>query len=397
VSGRAERFDLIVVGLGAAGSATLHQAARCGGRVLGLDQHHPPHAQGSSHGESRITRQAIGEGLEYVPLALRSHELWRRMEAETGEVLMRTVGALMISAPAMGAVHHGKPDFLEQTIAAARTFGIDHEVLGAVEIRGRFPQFAVRDHECAYFEPGAGILYPERCIAAQLRLAEQYGAVIRAGETVHAVEPSFAGVRVVTDAGTYEAATAVVAAGAWTGPLLGGVWARALTLHRQTLHWFEPDDPAAFATPHFPVFIWMYGAAEGEWFYGFSRDPSLGGVKIASEQFAVAASDPDTWDRAAAREEAMEAHARHVAGRILGLPARWLRSTACVYTDAPQSRFVIGPDPGRENVIVVSACSGHGFKHSPAIGEAVAAWALGGGAPEVLAPFSPDRLLSELA
>ena len=250
-------FDLIVVGLGAAGSATLHQAARQGARVLGLDAHHPPHDRGSSHGESRITRQAIGEGVEYVPLALRSHELWRQMEAETGETLMRSVGALMISAPNLGAVHHGKPDFLEQTVAAARAFGIEHEMLEAAQIRARYPMFRVRDDECAYFEPGAGVLYPERCIAAQLTLARRRGATIHVGETARAVEPFAGGVRVVTDAGIYEAARAVVAAGAWTGPLLGGVWARTLTLHRQTLHWFEPNDPVAFAAPHFPVFIWM--------------------------------------------------------------------------------------------------------------------------------------------
>jgi sarcosine oxidase len=385
-------YDLVVVGLGAAGSAALHHAARRGARVLGLDARHPPHDQGSSHGESRITRQAVGEGPEYVPLALRSHELWRQMEAETGETLMRAVGALMISTPNLGAVHHGKPDFLEQTIAAARAFGIKHEVLEAAEIRARYPQFRVRDDECAYFEPGAGVLYPERCIAAQLSLARRHGAAIHAGEAVRAVEPFAGGVRVVTEAATHQGARAVVAAGAWTGQLLGGAWDRTLTLHRQTLHWFEPDDPATFAAPRFPVFIWMYGAGEGEWFYGFPRDPQLGGVKIASEQFAEAAPGPENWERTASRQEALMAHTRHIAGRIQGLPARWLRSTACIYTSAPESRFIISPDPARGNVIVVSACSGHGFKHSPAIGEAVAGWASGGSAPEILAPFSPNRL-----
>ncbi len=385
-------LDLIVVGLGAAGAATLQQAARRGARVLGLDRHHPPHDQGSSHGESRITRQAIGEGLDYVPLAMRAHELWRELEAETGETLMRTVGALMISASNLGAVHHGKHDFLEQTIDAARAFGIDHEVLEAAEIRARYPQFAVRDHERAYFEPGAGILYPERCIAAQLKLARRHGASIHTDEAALAIESIPGGVRVVTDAGTYEAAAAAVCAGAWTGGLLGGTWTSALTLHRQSLHWFEPDDPAAFAPERFPVFIWMYGAEEGDWFYGFPRDAQLGGVKIASEQFARATASPDELDRTATREEALAAHARHVAGRIGGLPPAWLRGAACVYTDAPQSRFVIGPDPAREKVIVVSACSGHGFKHSPAIGEAVASWVLDGAAPKVLAPFSPGRL-----
>lgn len=390
-------LDLIVVGLGAAGAATLYQAAKSGGRVLGLDRHLPPHDQGSSHGETRITRQAIGEGLEYVPLALRAHALWREIEAETGANLMRAVGALMISVPDLGAVHHGKLDFLEQTIEAARVFAIDHEVLAAAEVRERYPQFRIRDHERAYFEPGAGILYPERCIAAQLSLALRHGAEIRPEETVRAIEPVAGGVRVVTDAATYHGARAVVCAGAWTGDLLGGVWARALQLHRQTLHWFEPADPAAFAPGRFPVFIWMHGASDGDWFYGFPRDPEWGGVKIASEQFTIATASPDELDRSATRNEAVACHALHVAGRIDGLPAVWLRSTACVYTDAPQSRFIIGPDPGRDRVIVVSACSGHGFKHSAAIGEAVAAMVLDGRAPPILAPFSPERLVRALS
>ena len=374
------------------GAATLHQAARRGARVLGLDARHPPHDQGSSHGESRITREAIGEGLEYSPLAIRSQALWRAMEAETGQALMRTVGALMIGAPGPGAALHGNPDFVGRTIEAAQAFGIAHEVLAAAEIRARHPQFAVGENERGYFEPGAGILYPERCIAAQLTLARQHGATIRPGEAVRAVEPIAGGVRVVSGAETFEAGRAVMCAGAWTGALLGGPWARALTLHRQTLHWFEPDDPAAFAPGRFPVFIWTHGGGEGDWFYGFPRDPELGGVKIGSEQFAVATARPEDLDRTVTHDEALAAHARHARGRLAGLPPRWLRSAVCVYTDAPQSRFIIGPDPTRENVIVISACSGHGFKHSAAIGEAVAGWVLDGAAPRVLAPFSPERL-----
>ena len=131
----------------------------------------------------------------------------------------------------------------------------------------------------------------------------------------------------------------------------------------------------------------MHGAGEGDWFYGFPREPELGGVKIASEQFALATPGPGALDRVATQDEALAAHARHVTGRIEGLPANWLRSTACVYTCAPESRFIVVPDPAREGVTVVSACSGHGFKHSPAIGEAVAAWALGSERPEILAPF----------
>ena len=385
-------YDLIVVGLGAAGSATLYQAAQSGARVLGIDRYTPPHEMGSSHGESRITREAIGEGQEYVPLARRAHEIWRQIEAETGDRLMRTVGALLISTPALGAAHHGKPDFLEQTLAAAEAFDIPHERLSAVEARARWPQLRVADHEAVYFEPGAGLVYPERCVVAQIGLARAMGAGVRGGETVLAIEDETGGVAVVTDQGRYAAAKVVVCAGAWAGGLLGEPYAGKLDLYRQAMHWFEPTDPAAFAPERLPVLIWMHGAGEGDWFYGFPHDPDRGGVKMASEQFTVATPHPDVLDRNAGRDEALAMHGRHVASRIEGLPPAWLRSRACVYTLAPASRFIIGPDPRRERVIVVSACSGHGFKHSPAIGEAVAALALDGRAPAVLAPFSAARL-----
>ncbi len=387
-----ERADVIVVGLGAAGAATLYQAARRGASVIGIDRHHPPHDQGSSHGETRITRQAIGEGEDYVPLALRAHELWREIEAQSGERLMLNCGALLISPLDLGAAHHGKHHFLQRTIAAAKAFGIGHEVLSAAEARARFPELRVGEDETAYFEPGAGLLYPERCIAAQLALAERLGARRRLGEAVTDIEPIAGGVAVVTDKARYEAARVVVAAGAWAPGLLGGVYDERLILHRQTQHWFAPDDASAFAPECFPVFIWLHGQTPGDWFYGFPIIPGATGVKIASEQFDVATATPEDLDRTASREEALAIHARHVEGRIGGLPPAWLRSEACVYTTAPESRFVIGRDPGREGVIVVSACSGHGFKHSAAIGEAVASLALGEAAPPVLAPFDPARL-----
>jgi sarcosine oxidase len=381
--------DLIVVGLGAAGSATLYQAARRGARVIGIDRFSPPHDQGSSHGETRITRKAIGEGLDYVPFALRAHEIWREIEAETGESLMLEVGALLISTPRLGAVHHGKHDFLERTFEAAEAFSIPHERLDAAEIRARYPQLRPCDPEVAYFEPGAGMVYPERCIAAQLELARRFGARVQSPETVREIEPIPGGVRVTTDQARYEAGQAVVCAGAWAPGLLGGDYGRDLALHRQTMHWFAPTDPALFCPERFPVFIWMHGTGASDWFYGFPTPPGAEGVKVASEQFAVSVATPEKIDRVVTREEALSIHADHVAGRVGGLPADWLRSVACVYTTAPDSRFLIGPDPDRERVTIVSACSGHGFKHSPAIGEAVAGLALDGAAPAILAPFSP--------
>ena len=383
-----ETADVIVVGLGAAGAAAAWRLARKGLSVIGFDRHHPPHDRGSSHGGSRITRQAIGEGDDYVPLALRSHELWREIEAETGESLLLTTGAVVIGDPAEGAAHPGKEDFLLRTIAAARRFGIPHEVLTPAETTRRYPQLTPRGDETVYFEPGAGLLFPERCVAAQIGLARRAGARIRLGEAVLTISDTASGVRVVTDQGDYEADQVVVAAGAWAGGLLGGPTAAKLSTWRQQMHWFAPDDPAAFAPERFPVFIWMHGAATDDWFYGFTLLPGEPGVKVADERFDAPLTGPvaHTLDVDPAAPLAM--WTRHVPGRVAGVTDRPVKSAACLYTMAPGSRFRIGREPGRERVIVASACSGHGFKHSAAVGDLVAELATARETPDLLAPFA---------
>src|SRR5271157_5636715 len=158
MAGMAIVADIVVVGLGAVGSATLYQAAKLGAKVIGIDRFHPPHDRGSSHGESRITRQAIGEGREFVPLVLRSNEIWEELEAETGRTLLTRNGGLVLASPDVGGSHHGSSSFLQDTIDAAKSFGIAHELLGTSEIRSRYPQFQVDAGEQGYFEPGAGFL-----------------------------------------------------------------------------------------------------------------------------------------------------------------------------------------------------------------------------------------------
>src|SRR5256885_3132808 len=169
------------------GSAAAWQAANRGAKVLGIDRFRPPHAMGSSHGDTRITRLAIGEGEQYTPLVMRANEIWREIEERAGEKLHVVTGGLIISSPARSATTH-VARFFENTIAAARRFGIAHEMLDAARIRARFPQFAVRDNEIGYFEPGAGYLRPERCIAAQLKLAEEDGAELHFDERVESID-----------------------------------------------------------------------------------------------------------------------------------------------------------------------------------------------------------------
>src|SRR6187549_1365574 len=177
--------DVIVVGLGAVGSAVAHHLAAGGARVVGIDRFAPPHDQGSSHGLTRITRLAVGEGAAFVPLVMRSHALWPALEAASGETLHRRTGGLVIgSAEADVAKYHGQPGFLAQTVALAERFGIAHERLDAAAIRARFPAFLAGDAEQGYFERDAGVLFPERIVAAQLGEARRHGATLRLDERV---------------------------------------------------------------------------------------------------------------------------------------------------------------------------------------------------------------------
>ncbi len=384
--------DVIVVGLGAMGSATLYQLARRGVSVIGIDRFSPPHERGSSHGESRITRQAIGEGEEYVPFALRSHEIWRELEADTGRSLFSPIGGLIIGRRTDAGLH-GHADFIGRTIAAARRFDIMHEVLTASEVTKRFPQFQLAGDETCYYEPGAGFLRPELCVEAQLDRARALGADIRTGETVTSMTADAASVTVVTSAGTYRAAHLVVAAGPWVLQLLGGPYAKLLRVFPQTFYWFDPDDAAAFAPGRFPIFIWRHGAGEDDHFYGF---PVVGdGMKIATEQFARTA-DPDAVRATPSETDARQLYETQIRGRLLGVSPRCVHTTTCLYTVAPGFGFVIDRHPEWERVLVASPCSGHGFKHSAAIGEALAERAIDGTSRLDLTPFSLARFARSL-
>jgi len=374
--------DVIVVGLGAMGSAACHRLALRGAAVIGIDRHEPPHAHGSTHGETRITRLAIGEGPEFVPLVRRSHELWPLIERDSGAALLRRTGALILGRA-------GDP-FLARTREVARLHGIAHENLGPGEIAARFPMFTADPATEAYFEPGAGYVRPEAAVAAQLELARAHGARLALGERVLRWSASSSGVTVVTDAGTYEAGELVLCAGAWIGELFPE--GRDLfVVHRQVMSWFAIREGYEQLS-RMPVFIWELPGAQEEFthalgFYGFPAiDGPGGGVKVAVEAYNERV-DPDAPRRAATAAEIAEMHRRHIAPHLPWLGPDAVRSASCLYTNTRTSAFVIDRHPAHEHVLIVSACSGHGFKHSPAIGEAVAQWIVDGAAEIDLAPF----------
>jgi sarcosine oxidase len=364
------RYDAIVLGLGAMGSAATWQLAKRGARVLGLDQYAPPHANGSSHGDTRITRLAIGEGDHLTPLVLRAHEIWREVERETGAALLTSTGGLVISSPKRTSFTHVE-GFFENTVAAAGKFGIAHEMLDAGAIRNRFPPFKVRDDEVGYFERDAGFLRPEACIAAQLNLAQRDGAEVRKNERVIGFEEGDGGVKVETESGGYAADRLVVTAGAWLPTLLPS-HAQTFRVFRQVLFWFDTEGGHdRFSPERFPVFIWeLQRGSQG--IYGFPAiDGTSGGLKIATESFAETTT-PDAVLRGVGDDEITSMYTRCVAPNFDGVGSRCIKSAVCLYTVTPDFGFVIDWLPGSRRVLIASACSGHGFKHSPTIGEILA-------------------------
>ena len=384
-------FDTIVCGLGAMGSAAVYQLAKRGNKVLGLDRFSPPHANGSSHGESRIIRQAIGEGEEYVPLVLRSYELWREIEKEIGKKLLTITGGLTLESQKSEAVMHGRRDFLDQSIRCAAKFDICHEILETADIRKRYPQFAVTD-ERAYFEYETGFLRPELCIEAQLHLARKHGAVVQTNETVVSVETrESSGVTVKTSRGTYYAEKVIVTAGPWIIRFLPPAYAPLFNVYRQVMYWFDirEDCRSTFAPPGFPIFIWIFGRGGEFGFYGF---PTLDGktVKIATEQFTTV-TDPDHAQTAVGMEEKQLMYRDYVQGRLPEISDRCETAASCLYTTAPDSNFVIDVHLDNDRIMIASPCSGHGFKHSAAIGEVLAEQVVDGKSEIDISSFSLTR------
>ncbi|WP_162094928.1 N-methyl-L-tryptophan oxidase [Pseudomonas chlororaphis] len=386
-------FDVVVVGLGAMGAATLYQLAKRGVKVAGIDRFAPPHDQGSSHGDTRITRQAVGEGAAYVPLAIRAQQIWRELEAQldvpTEQPLFEQCGVLVMTSSATPSGQDGTPDFTENTLALARQFGIAHEVLDAAQIRQRFPQFApIHDSALGYFEPGGGYVRPERCIDAQLSLARQLGATLITGETVLGIKNEQDLVQITSQHRRITAAKVVVCAGMWSSQLLGAPFDKLLRVCRQTLYWYQLAEPVIFPE-HSPSFI-VHGASDEQTCYGFPPIPGEGSMKIATEQYSET-STPDSLDRqvSAAQSEAM--YRDLVLANIAGVTPQLVKSAVCAYTVTPDSHFIIDEHPRLANVTVVSACSGHGFKHSAAIGEALAQRLVDGRSEIDLSAFSLAR------
>ena len=357
-------FDVAIAGLGALGSAAAYHLARRGRRVLGLDRYAPPHAFGSSHGRTRIIREAYFEDPLYVPLVQQAYPLWEDLERRSGRALLRITGALMI----------GPPDSVLVTgaLRSAREHRLAHELLAPADMARRFPAIRPREDMVAVWEPRAGVLFPEACVDAHLALARAHGAELKYDEPLAEWHADGDGVRIVTGNATYRADKLLLAAGAWLGSLVPEL-ALPLAIERQVQYWLAPArTPELFAPERCPVHLWE--TAPGKFFYGL---PDFGdGVKVAlhhdGETTAV-----DRVCRSVCDAE-IAAIREHVRMWIPAADGALQSSAVCVYTNTPDDHFWIDTHPRHEQVLIASACSGHGFKFAPALGQALAAWLIDG-------------------
>ena len=374
-------YDAIVVGLGGMGSATAYQLAGRGRWVLGLERFSPAHDRGSSHGRSRIIRQAYFEGPDYVPLLLRAYELWERLEEETGEELMTLTGGLMIG--------RREGELVSGSMESARAHDLPYELLDAGEIRGRFPPFSPDPETVALYEKKAGFVRPEETVKAHLDRATYLGADLRFEEPVLSWEASGEGVRVETREGSYEAERLVISPGAWAPQLLAEL-GLPLEVERQVMYWFEPTGTREpFHPDRFPIYIWE--PDDGNMFYGFPAQDDDRGVKVAFFRLGGVPTTPETIDREVHQGE-IDLIRGYLAEHIPELAGRCLNATACMYTNTPDEHFVISPHPEFERVTIACGFSGHGYKFCSVVGEILADLATEGSTRHPIDLFSPTRL-----
>ncbi|MWV40500.1 N-methyl-L-tryptophan oxidase [Natrialba sp. INN-245] len=372
-----ERYDVIVLGVGGMGSATVAHLADRGVDVLGLERYDIPHSYGSSHGLSRLFRLAYFEHSAYVPLLQRAEELWQDLEADHDSQLLYRTGSID-AGPEGDALVEGSKRSCEE-------HDLEYDLLSSSELTDRFPGYRLPEGYEAVYQPQGGFLRPEECTVAHVNRAHRDGATIRARERVVDWRPTDGGVRVETDHGAYEADRLVITAGAWAARFVDELEGVAVP-ERQVLAWLHPTEPDQFDPERFPV--WNLQVPEGR-FYGF---PVFGvpGFKFGRYNHREETVDPDAFEREATQAD--ERLLREFAEEYFPTGAGpTMRLQTCLFTNTPDDHFVLDTLPDHPQVAVGAGFSGHGFKFASVIGEILADLALEGETDHDVDLFSLDR------
>jgi monomeric sarcosine oxidase len=362
------RADLVVVGAGLAGAAAAYAAARRGLNVVVLEAFAPAHRNGSSHGSARIFRRAYPDPF-YVRLTGQAGERWRALEAESGDSLLTLTGGVDFGAAR-------EPERLHKTLTEC---GVPAELLAEEAAAERWPYIDFRGVGRVMFHADAGVLDPDRAIAAMLRLATANGADVRFETPVSALAAAPGGGAVATtDGGEFTAPVVVVAVGGWLAPLVAGlVELPPLSVTQQQVFHFAPA-PGTAAEP-WPVFIHFDGSGYRYGLPGGRDGGAPGAVKIGEH-------DPGQRTTAAGRDFRIDPAARDrvsafVADRLPGLDPAPFNEASCLYTWTANEDFILDR-PGGGPFVIASPCSGHGAKFAPLLGEIIADLAAGRPAPD---------------
>jgi sarcosine oxidase len=370
-----KKWDAIVVGCGIMGASVSYNLATRGLRVLNLERFGVNHRFGSSHGKTRIIRLAYYEDTRYVPLLRRAFQSWREAEAKSGKRLLQITGGLMIGRE--------NGELVQGVLKSAKTHGLPCEVLSAAKAAERFPAFTLGEEYTAVFEPNAGVLFAEECVRAFVGLASEIGCEFRFSEQVKGWRSGPEGIEMQTSNGTQVASKVVFCAGPWNGQLLRGLV--PLQCERQVPLWFSSGGQDAFSPPKMPVFIME--EEKGIFYYG---TPDVGhGVKVARTHGGEV-SEPDDVRREVTERDVAPVR-RFISRRMARLDGPPIASTTCIYSNTPDLNFAVGAHPADPRVVVISACSGHGFKFASVLGEIAADLATDGKLAFDISFLSPGR------
>ena len=347
-------YDAAVIGVGGVGSAALFHLASRGLQVIGLEQFSIAHDRGSSHGQTRIIRTAYFENSAYVPLLIRSYELWRSLEVSSGQRLLEPTGLLEV----------GRPDgeILPGVVTSAQEHSLEIERLTSSQSEHRFPMYHVPDDMEAIFEPTAGMLYVEECVATHVRAAEAKNATVRQNTRVDRIELDAAPIVIHLENEEIAAERLVICGGAWASQLLD--LRLPLEIARKHLHWYSTDQPNWQAKRGCPTFF--YELPDG-CFYGFPAIDAQG-VKIAEHTGGEKLTTPDDFDRSPSPEDDQRVLA-FLSHHLIHVFPRRTRHETCLYTLTPDAHFIVDRHKMNPNIAYAAGLSGHGFKFAPVLGE----------------------------
>jgi len=351
---------VIIVGLGGVGAMAAWQISAAGHSVVGLEQNRIDHDLGSSYGDSRIVRRVYHQPI-YTRMMATAYELWARLMIESGEPDLFVQSGGIFFGPA------DHPD-IQSAELALRESEVPFERLDASETMRRFPAFRMQENESALYEPSMGYARASNAVRAAIGLATRCGATIREGARVTSIERKSNSVRVTLQSGDrLDADSLLIAAGPWARTLLESIEVKLpVTVTRQPyVHLAPLRHPENFEPGRFPV--WIDAGANS---YGFPRLGDVGGVKVGIHDYGPA-SNPDTVERSLTEDD-REAARAYAARRFPDLGRAAVYEKVCLYTVTPDTDFIVDSPPASPNIIIISACSGHGFKFTPLMGKIAA-------------------------